>query len=265
MEEFIKYFIIFAIIAAILFWRVKLIYICREGSVLKLRTCFITLTLVDTKAKKKPKKKDYTDSAIAKKRKKAEKALEKKKKKAEAKKAAKEAKKEAKKKAKEAAKNGNAENTEETPKKKKKFAFKFPDDVEKVFDALSTLFGELLYPIIKNARIKFESFVLTVACPDPADTAVRYGIISQSVAYFLDILANSARLSDKEIGKVVLGYDFLSEKTTLDLEMSVTFSVWKLLYVILRGLVKLLMKALKFRVKEKPDPSQEKNKKHKIC
>ena len=249
MDEFIKYAVIILIISAVVFWRVSIICICKNGVVLKLRTCFININLVDTTTPKRPKTSNYTKKSIEKRQKKAEKALMKKRQKA-AEKAAK----------KEAEKAGNAE------PKKKKFNFKFPDDVEDLLAALSTLFGELLLPIVQNARIRFKQFNLTVAASDPADTAVRYGIMSQAVAYFLTILSENAKLLDRQLAKVKVNSDFLAEKTTLDLHMSVTFGVWKLIYVIIRGLLKLLKKLLKFKAKKDPDEeSEKKNKKHKIC
>ncbi|MBP3332553.1 MAG: DUF2953 domain-containing protein [Clostridia bacterium] len=253
MDEFIKYAVILLILFAVIFWRASIICVCKNGVSLKLRTCFINITLVDTINKKTPKKSKYTKKAIEKREKKAQKKAEK----ALLKKQQKAAEKAARK---EAEKAGTAE------PKKKKFNFKFPDDVEDLLDALSTLFGELLLPIVQNARIRFKKFELTVAASDPADTAIRYGIISQAAAYFLTILSENAKLSNRQLAKVKINSDFLAEKTTIDLDMSVTFGIWKLLYVIIRGLLKVLIKLLKFKAKKSPDEkSEKKNKKHKIC
>ncbi len=245
MDELIKYAIPILIILAVIFWRVHIIFICQNGVLLKLRTFFLNITLFDTTTQKKPKRRKYTKKAIDRRYKKAEKALQKKRRKAAEKEAAKSA----------------------DPKaKKKKFNFKFPDDVEDLLSALSILFGELLHPIVRNTRLRFKRFNLTVASSDPADTAVRYGIFSQAAAYFLTVLMENFKLSDREVRKVRVDCDFLAEKTTFDLHMTITFGVWKLIYVVIRGAIKLLRKLMKFRVKNDPDEeSEKKHKKHKIC
>jgi len=249
LDEFIKYLRPIGIILARIFWRVHIIFICNNGVTVKLRTFFISIKLVDTINRSSPKKRKYTKKAIEKRNKKAEKALQKKREKAAAKKAAKEAAK---------------ANSENAPKKK--FNFKFPDDVEDLLDALSVFFKELLHPIFRNTRLRFKRFSLTVASSDPADTAVRYGIISQSAAYFLTVLMGNFKLSDREVRKVKVDCDFLAEKTTIDLHMYISFGVWRIIYIIIRGAIKLLKKLMKFKVKKEPDEkSDNKNKKHKIC
>ncbi len=192
----------------IIFWRATVIFICKNGSALKLRTCFITITLFDSRKKERPKKHKYTKKALERRKKRKEKAQEKKLKKSSA--------------------YPNKE-------KKKKFNFNFPDDVEDLLAALSSLFSDLLRPVIRIGRVKFRYFRLTVASDDPADTAIRYGVISQSVAYFLHILATNAKISKRQLGKIVLDCDFVSDKTTFELSMSVTFSVWRLLFRLIFG------------------------------
>ena len=106
-------------------------------------------------------------------------------------------------------------------------------------------------------------FNLTVASSDPADTAIRYGVISQSVAYFLAVLEGNFKLSGREIRKVKVDCDFLAEKTTFDLHMYISLGVWKILYILIRGAIKLFKRYTKFKAKK--DPNKQKNKKHKIC
>lgn len=240
MEEILKYLIPAVIILAVLFWRVHIIFVCNTSLLIKLRTCFINITLFESESIKRPRKRRYTKRAIKKRYNKAEKALQKKRKKA-------------------ADKNASESDTESD----KKFDFKFPDDVEDLLDALSVFFKELLNPVFRNTRLRFKRFNLTVASSDPADTAIRYGVISQSVAYFLAVLMGNFKLSSRELRKVNVDYDFLAEKTTFDLHMYISLGVWKILYILIRGAIKLFRRYTKFKTKK--DPNKQKNKKHKIC
>ncbi len=237
MEEFFKYLIPAVIILAVLFWRVHIIFICNGSLQIKLRTFFINITLFESKGIRKPKKRKYTKRAIKKRYDKAEKALKKKRKKV----------------------SKESEDSDDDGKLK----FKFPDDVEDLLDALSIFFKELLSPVFRNTRLRFKRFNLTVASSDPADTAIRYGVISQSVAYFLAVLEGNFKLSGREIRKVKVDCDFLAEKTTFDLHMYLTLGVWKILYILIRGAIKLFKRYTKFKAKK--DPNKQKNKKHKIC
>lgn len=234
--EILKYLIPAVIILAVLFWRVHIIFICNGSLQIKLRTFFINITLFESKSIRKPKKRKYSKKAIKKRYDKAEKALQKKRKKKE-------------------------EASED--KGSKKFDFKFPDDVEDLLDALSIFFKELLAPIFRSTRLRFKRFKLTVASNDPADTAIRYGVFSQSLAYFLAILEGNFKLSSREIRKVKIDCDFLAEKTTLDLHMYISISVWKFIYILIRAAIKLFMRYIKFKTKK--DPNKQKNKKHKFC
>ncbi len=88
-------------------------------------------------------------------------------------------------------------------------------------------------------------------------------MISQSVAYFLAVLEGNFKLSGREIKKVKVDCDFLAEKTTFDLHMYISLGVWKILYILIRGAIKLFKRYTKFKAKK--DPNKQKNKKHKIC
>lgn len=226
MDDFIISAVAVLIILLIIFWRASIILVYKNGTALKLRTCFVTITLVDTMKKKRLKKRKYTDKAIERRKKKEERALEKK---------------------------HRRSSSEPEREKKKKFNFKFPDDVEAVISALSSFFGDLLLPIVKIGRVRFKYFKLTVASPDPADTAIRYGVLSQSVAYLLHILATNARVSKRQLSKVSLDCNFLEEKTSFELHMSVTFSVWRLLFLLIFKGHKFLGRLTKFKNKDISD------------
>ncbi len=236
MGDIIGYAVALLIILLIIFWRASLIFIFKNGTTIKLRTCFITVALFDSEKKKSPKKRKYTIKALERRQKKLEKALKKRREKAAEKKVV----------------------------KKKRERFKFPDDVEDLLSLLSSFFGDLLFPIVRNARVRFKYFRLTVASPDPADTAVRYGILSQSVAYFLQILSENTKISGRQLRKVSLDCNFLEEKTSLELHMSATFSIWKLLFLLTRGGLRFFEKLSKFESKNSTDTASKKIEGHKV-
>ena len=80
----------------------------------------------------------------------------------------------------------------------------------------------------KHLRIKVKKLRLTVATGDAASTALVYGGVSQSVAYLLALLNRFSRLKVKK-NALAVGADFLSEKTTAEIQISLSVSLAGLL------------------------------------
>ena len=78
-----------------------------------------------------------------------------------------------------------------------------------VGDILDTFFGKL--------RVKIARVHIVVGGPDAAKTALTYGIVSQGVAYLLELLSNKTKMSRKDNTSVSVVPDFLATKTTADL------------------------------------------------
>lgn len=78
-----------------------------------------------------------------------------------------------------------------------------------VGDILDTFFGKL--------RVKITRVHIVVGGPDAAKTALTYGIVSQGVAYLLELLSNKTKMSRKDNTSVSVVPDFLATKTTADL------------------------------------------------
>lgn len=224
MENILRYLpwtILAFLLLAIIFLKAKLVLLIDSSVTIKLRIMMFSFTLIGNKKRKRPKKRDYTKKSLERRQKRAQRALEKKR-------------------AKRSRKNSESS-------KKNEFSFKFPEDVEKLLDTLSSLFSDLLLPIIKNSRIRFKYFRVTVASSDPADTAIRYGVISQSVAYFLHILCENSKLSDRQLSKVRVESDFIAERSSLSLHMTASFGLWRLILTVIKGGLKVMKKLAKLR------------------
>ena len=86
---------------------------------------------------------------------------------------------------------------------------------------------------------------VTVASDDAAKTAILYGVVSQSIAYTLEILDRVTNLSYADNSEVNVDVDFLETKPRADIRIAFSLRVWHLLDVAFRALgrfVKLKMK-----------------------
>lgn len=200
MDIWITLALILLILTLIAFIPVSLVFISKESFTAKLRISFITVTLYDGRKKKRPKRRKYTKKALKKQRESVISVLSKK----------------------------HGLSSED-----KKASFK--ETAQGTLSLLSSLFEDLIFPVVKKARVKFKYFKITVASKDPADTAILYGVLCQGVSYLLNSIANNAKISDRQLKKVKLECNFLSEKTTLEIHTIVRFNLWQLIFAIARG------------------------------
>ena len=74
---------------------------------------------------------------------------------------------------------------------------------------LDTFFGKL--------RVKIARVHIVVGGPDAAKTALTYGIVSQGVAYLMELIAAKTKMTRAKNTYVSVIPDFLAQKTTADL------------------------------------------------
>lgn len=74
---------------------------------------------------------------------------------------------------------------------------------------LDTFFGKL--------RVKIARVNIVVGGPDAAKTALTYGIVSQGVAYLMELIATKTKMTRAKNTYVSVVPDFLASKTTADL------------------------------------------------
>jgi len=200
--------------------------------------------------KKKKKPLDYSKFSAKKLRKLLKKQEEKEKKKAikKAKKKAKKAKKKAaKKEAKAAKKAADKKLRRRDPEAFFKHQAEEKAKKRSLSDILSLIKAVLEVVVTrfrKHFRIKITRIRINVATGDAAKTAVMYGVISQSVAYILEILDRSmnvkyAKPEDYDVG---VDADFLGEKTTADIKLAFSLRVWHVFDLVFRAAFRALTK-----------------------
>lgn len=102
--------------------------------------------------------------------------------------------------------------------------------VKSVFDA----FG-------KNAKIEIDMLKVIVSKPDAADTAIQFGLCGGIVSNILAFTSNfrKARVNDKN---VFVEPDFITGKSSLAVDITVSITVWPLLVSLIKGYFKGIKK-----------------------
>lgn len=213
----------------------------KDEFALSVKVLFFNINILP---KKKKKPLDYSKFSAKKLRKEIKKA-EKKKLKAEKKKAAKKAKKAAKKEAKAAKKAVDKKLKRRDPEAFLKHQAK-EKAKKRSLNEILTLIKEVLDVVTKrfrkHFRIKITRIRINVATGDAAKTAVLYGVISQSVAYILEILDRTHKIkyADPEDYDVGVDADFLSEKTTADIKIAFSLRVHNVFDIVFRAAFRAL-------------------------
>lgn len=111
--------------------------------------------------------------------------------------------------------------------------------LDAIIDIVSFVFSEL--PKLTSSFItEIRELDITVAGRDASDCAVKYGIISQSVSYLIEILDSSTKLKALRPDAVSVNCDFLAEKTSYKIDVRLKVSLFSLLKTGIRSLIWLL-------------------------
>lgn len=238
-----KGWLIFGIILLVLWLigriRAQIVLIYKDEIVLRLKVLGLTFGILPKKARKPIDPDDFSPAKYRK--------LLKKEAKKQAKKDAKKTKKQAKKEAK-AAEKKKAKEAESTggAKKKKKSIADILDLVYMLLDALKALgksFG-------KRFEIEAVKLHITVGAEDAAQTALLFGIVSQAVAYVIELLSSLTNLRVRKQNRsgVMVEADFTSEQITADLHLIFKLRLWHIcamLFSALGGIIKNRLVAMK--------------------
>ncbi len=203
----------------------------KEEVTLRLRVLFINLKLVPAK-KKKVDPKDYTPRKfrrmLAKKRKKELKKWQKRQLKKQKKEAKKQKKKADKAAEQEAIRNGTAK-----PKSKRSLL----DNL----GLIKAILDDIPPRFLRHLKVKLSRIVIVVASDDAAKTAIMYGAVSQTVAYIVAFLDQMSRLKYAPDAEVDVIANFLAEKPTANVKISVAVRVWHIFDILLAA-VKVYIK-----------------------
>lgn len=114
-------------------------------------------------------------------------------------------------------------------KKKKSISKKTKKDQKKKKASALDIFGflksssgflkKILNSFLKRAKVKVAEINIVVATEDPSRTAIMYGLISQGVAYLLEILDNFTTLKKCYKGNISVIPDFIREDSSIKLDL----------------------------------------------
>ena len=106
------------------------------------------------------------------------------------------------------------------------------DNVNLIKELVSLVCGRFT----KKLRIKLTRINIVIGTDDAAKTAILYGLVSQSVAYTLEILDRVTNLAYTENAEVSVDTDFLATKPTADVCISFSLRVCNLFDIAFRAL-----------------------------
>lgn len=95
-----------------------------------------------------------------------------------------------------------------------------------IVSIVKALVEELPPRLLRRLKIKLHRAVVTVASPDAAKTAVLYGAVSQALAYIVAFIDHKSRLVYADDAEVTVNVDFLAEKPSADVKISISLRVW---------------------------------------
>lgn len=113
--------------------------------------------------------------------------------------------------------------TSTAPKKKKK------RDLRDNLRLYTYLFKRLYERFLHYFRIDVAKLHVTVATGDAAKTAILTGVVSQSVAYVLEILRNHTNVHRAYRANVAVIPDYLGERSTVSCKLSFSLRVYQII------------------------------------
>ena len=131
-------------------------------------------------------------------------------------------------------KHAKPEKEEEGPKPS------LADNVRYIINLIRHVLFLVLKKLIGYIRIDIERLHITVGTGDAAKTAVNYGLISQSVSYLLELLSQNTHCRTGTPGSISVNPDFIAEKTTADVSLSVSIRIWQIFALAFKALAAFL-------------------------
>ena len=97
----------------------------------------------------------------------------------------------------------------------------------------------------KHLRVRVARLHINVATGDAASTAILYGTVAQSAAYIAALLDSTKTLKNAARADVDIHADYLSEKTTADIEIGFSLRVWQVIDILIRTGITFIKKEIR--------------------
>ena len=108
------------------------------------------------------------------------------------------------------------------------------DNIKTISSILSVLFKTFT----KHLHVKLAKIHIKIATPDAAQTAILYGAASASLAYVVELLDSYTKLHTIKERSIYIEPDFLSEKSEIKINISLSLSVFGALITIINTVIK---------------------------
>ena len=132
-------------------------------------------------------------------------------------------------------------------KKKKSSASDILEFIKSASDFLKKMLGSFL----KRAKIKVSEINIVVATEEASKTAIMYGVISQAVAYLLQLLDNFTKLKKAYKGSICVVPDFTREDSSIKLDICLQYRLLNASGLLLSALLYVMKNPGLFKYKNK--------------
>ena len=134
-----------------------------------------------------------------------------------------------------------------TPSKKEnskisKLISEFTEDFElgDFIDFLLNFLGKLVNVFQSHLKVRLKRFNISVGAKTPADTAIRFGIISQSCAYLFEFLDNNTKLYPLKNSNVYVNADYNSDSIFCNIKLVIRIRVIHVLKYLFELFIELI-------------------------
>ena len=110
---------------------------------------------------------------------------------------------------------------------------------------LLSIVGDILEKFFGTLGVEVVRIRITVGGPDAAATAITYGIVSQGVAYLLELLSLKTAFRRKNNEEVFITTDYLSRETTADVSIVFTLRLWNFIRIACRFIIRFIQEKIR--------------------
>ena len=130
-----------------------------------------------------------------------------------------------------------------------------------LLDNLS-LVREILTAVLKktagHVRLRAQRIIIHVATDDAAKTAILFGAVNQAVIAIVELLDQMKKWRGLRASQIAVNADFASQKSTVDISISLSLRVWQMLNILLHAALRLVKEKAKPKLNTKSKKIKEK-------